>query len=104
MAEYYSIYVTSGSRQEALDIARTLVEEKLAACVNILPAVSVYRWEDSVEEEEELVMFIKTTAEHSGNVISRVRELHSYDVPCIVALPVDKGNPEYLNWIADSTR
>ena len=101
--EYCSVYVTAGSEEEAVDIGRKLIEERLAACVNILPVKSVYRWEDNIEEDAEVVMFIKTRASHSEKVIERVKSLHSYDVPCIVVLPIQQGNPEYLQWIEEST-
>ncbi|MFC1948797.1 divalent-cation tolerance protein CutA [Chloroflexota bacterium] len=102
--QYCSIYVTAGSEDEARRIGRTLVEEKLAACVNILPVTSIYRWEENIEEEGEFVMFVKTKGRLADKVIARVRELHSYDVPCIVALPIAKGNPDYLKWIEETTQ
>ena len=101
--EYCSVYVTAGSEEEAVGIGRKLIEERLAACVNILPVKSIYRWEDSIEQDAEVVMFIKTRTSHSENVIERVKSLHSYDVPCIVVLPIQQGNPEYLQWIEEST-
>lgn len=101
--KYCSIYITAGDEDEARKIGRTLVEERLAACVNILPIKSVYRWEDSVEEEGEVGMFVKTKEELAERVIERVNNLHSYDVPCIVSFPIEKGNPDYLRWIEEST-
>ncbi len=101
---YCSIYITAGDENEAREIGRTLVEERLAACVNILPIKSVYRWEDTVEEEGEVAMFVKTRDGLADAVIERVKELHSYDVPCIVSFPIEKGNPDYLKWIEESTR
>ena len=101
--KFCSVYVTAGSEQEAAMIGRTLVEEKLAACANILPARSIYRWEGKIEDEGEAVMFLKTREELAEKVIARVKELHSYDVPCIVCFPFEKGNIDYLRWIEDST-
>jgi periplasmic divalent cation tolerance protein len=101
--EYCSIYITAGSEEEAAGIGRTLIEERLAACVNILPIRSVYRWEDSIEDEKEVAMFIKTRSSLSEKVIERVKSLHSYDVPCIIVLPIQRGYPEYLQWIEEST-
>jgi periplasmic divalent cation tolerance protein len=101
--EYCSIYITAGSEEEAAGIGRTLIEERLAACVNILPIRSVYRWEDSIEDEKEVAMFIKTRCSLSEKVIERVKSLHSYDVPCIIVLPIQRGYPEYLQWIEEST-
>ncbi len=101
--KYCSIYITAGDEDEARRIGRTLVEEKLAACVNILPIKSIYRWEGDIKEEGEVAMFVKTKAELADQVIDRVKELHSYEVPCIVSLPITKGNPDYLSWIEEST-
>lgn len=101
--KYCSIYITAANEAEAGKIGRTLVEEKLAACVNILPVKSVYRWGEGIEEEEEAVMFVKTRQELTDRVIDRVKELHSYDVPCIVSFNIEKGNSEYLDWIGEST-
>ena len=98
-----SIYITTKDEDEARKIGRTLVEEKLAACVNILPIKSIYRWEGEIEEEGETAMLVKTRAELADKVIERVKELHSYEVPCIVSLSIDKGNPDYLKWIEEST-
>ena len=101
--EYCSIYVTAGSEEEAAGIGRTLIEERLAACVNILPVKSIYRWEDSIEQESEVVMFVKTRALLAEKVTERVKSLHSYEVPCIVVLPIQQGNSDYLQWIEEST-
>lgn len=100
---YRSIYITTKDEDEARKIGRTLVEEKLAACVNIHPIKSIYRWEGVIEEEGETAMLVKTRTELADKVIERVKELHSYEVPCIVSLPIDKGNPDYLKWIEEST-
>ena len=102
--QYSSIYITTGNEDEAKRIGRTLVEEKLAACINILPIQSIYRWQGVIEEEGEAVMFVKTKAELADEVIARVQELHSYDVPCIVALLIEKGSADYLKWVGESTR
>lgn len=102
--EYCSVYVTAGTEEEAAGIGRTLIEERLAACVNILPANSIYRWEDTVEQDSEVVMFVKTRSSFSEKVIERIKSLHSYEVPCIVVLPIQQGNPDYLQWIEESTR
>lgn len=101
--EFCSIYITAGSEEEAAGIGRTLIEERLAACMNILPARSIYRWEDTIEDETEVVAFIKTRASLAEKVTERVKSLHSYEVPCIVVLPINQGNPDYLQWIEEST-
>ena len=102
--EFRSIYVTTASLDEAKRIGRALVEERLAACVTVMPGVvSLYRWEGAVQEDTEAVFFAKTRADLVDAVIARVRDLHGYDVPCIVALPIDAGNLAYLDWIAAET-
>ncbi len=102
--QYCSIYITTEDEDEARRIGKTLVEEKLAACVNIHPIKSIYRWEGEIQEEGEVAMLVKTKAELADKVMERVKELHSYEVPCIVSFSIDKGNPDYLNWIEESTR
>lgn len=99
------IYVTAASREEALRIARAVVEERLAACANVLPEVtSVYRWEGKVNEEPEVALVLKTTVDRVEAVTERVRKLHSYSCPCVVALPIVGGNSEFLAWIGEETR
>ena len=86
-------------------IALALVEEKLAACVNILPRVqSIYRWQGAVESATEVPLLIKTTAGRYGELETAIRELHPYDVPEIIALPIAQGLPAYLDWLAAETR
>ena len=101
--QYRSIYITAGDEAEARSIGRILVEEKLAACANFFPVQSIYRWEGGIEEEGEIAILVKTRAELVDKVIERVKELHSYEVPCIVSLPIENGNPAYLQWIEEST-
>jgi periplasmic divalent cation tolerance protein len=93
--------MTAGSRDEARTIARALVEERLAACCNLLDGMtSVYRWQGEIQEDAEVVVIAKTRAELVERLTARVQALHSYDVPCVVALPVSGGNPAFLDWIA----
>ena len=101
---YYSIYITTKDEDEARKIGRALLEEKLAACVNIHPIESIYWWEREIQEESEVAMLVKTKAGLVDEVIERVKELHSYEVPCIVSLPIEKGNPDYLKWIDEVTK
>lgn len=99
------IYVTAADREQAEMIGRTLVEERLAACANILPQItSFYWWEGAVQHEREAVLIAKSRAELVERIVARVRELHSYSVPCVVALPIEQGNPDFLRWIEDETR
>jgi periplasmic divalent cation tolerance protein len=99
------IFTTTGSEEQALAIARALVSERLAACVNIIgPIRSVYRWRDAIEDEREYLLLIKTRALNYMKVERRVRELHTYEVPEVLALTVDRGSPPYIQWLLDSTR
>ena len=103
-AETALVYVAVGSREEGLKIARALVGERLVACANVLgEAVSVYRWEGRVQEDPEVVMVAKTVADKIEVVVGRVKELHGYDCPCVVALPILGGNPDFLDWIRRET-
>ena len=85
--------------EQAEALARALVEERLAACVQALPIRSVYRWEGEVKEAQEVLLLAKTVGESYHDLEARVRELHPYDVPEIVALPVDRLNPDYQSWL-----
>jgi periplasmic divalent cation tolerance protein len=97
-------YVTTGSREEALAIGRAVVGERLAACANVLDGMtSIYWWQGALEQAGEALLILKTRAELVERLTSRIRELHSYDCPCVVALPIDAGNPGYLDWIARET-
>ena len=97
-------YVTAGSRDEALVIGRTVVEERLAACANVLDgATSIYWWQGALQQADEAVLILKTRAELVERLSARVRELHSYECPCVVALPIAAGNPAYFDWIARET-
>jgi|SRR5690242_5815937 periplasmic divalent cation tolerance protein len=94
---------TAGSRDEASRIAKALVEESLAACVNVVgPIESVYRWQGNVERAEEYLMLIKTTAGKSANATARLRALHSYEVPEAIEIDITGGSAEYLRWIQES--
>jgi periplasmic divalent cation tolerance protein len=97
-------YITAPSRERARAIGRTLVEERLAACVNIWDGVtSIYRWQGAIEEAAEAAMIVKTREELFDRLVERVRALHEYEVPSIVKLPVNGGNPGYLAWLMDET-
>ena len=99
--EYRLLYVTAGAKDEALTIADALIGEHLVACANIIDGVaSVYRWEGKVQHDQEAVLIAKTATSRLDAAIQRVRELHSYDCPCIVAIPIEDGNPAFLEWIS----
>ncbi len=103
--EFVFVYVTAKDRAEALSIGRVLVEERLVACVNILEGMrSLYWWDGAVQEANEAVLIAKTKSGLAPAVTARVKALHSYDVPCVVVLPVADGNPDFLDWIAAETR
>lgn len=95
------IYVTAPSCKEAEKIAETVVTERLAACANILDGVtSVFRWEGKLCRENETVLILKTMEEKTDALTARIKDLHSYECPCIVVLPVAGGHPAFLEWIA----
>lgn len=98
-------YVTAGSPDEADRLARTIVAERLAACANVIPGMrSIYWWEGRLSEAAETVVLFKTTSERFEALAARVKALHGYDCPCVVALPVTAGLAPYLDWIeAEST-
>lgn len=94
---------TFGSIDEARTVCRQLVEERLAACANIVPAVeSIYRWQGVVESATETMAILKTTVEGFAKLEARLRALHSYEVPEIVALPVHQGAEAYLRWVGEN--
>ena len=98
------VYVTVSGEKEAGDIGKILVEERLAACANIFPGVkSIYRWEEKIINDDEAVMILKTKAGRLKNLISRIKELHSYSCPCILSYPSNGGYDGYKNWILKET-
>jgi periplasmic divalent cation tolerance protein len=98
------IYITAANSEQARKIGEALVEERLAACANILaPMQSIYRWEGKIQHDTEAVLIAKTQAALVDKVIARVRALHSYTVPCVVSLAIEAGNPDFLDWIARET-
>lgn len=100
---YCVILITAGTEENAGQIARLLVEERLAACCNILPGIrSIYRWNDSITEDEELLLVCKSQRALFPQLERRVRDLHTYDVPEIIMLPVSDGSAPYLAWIDES--
>ncbi len=99
------VLVTAPSAEVAASIARTLVEERLAACGNVLPEVrSIYRWEGQLHEDAEALLVLKTTRARLDALRDRVLALHPYDVPEVLALPVEAGSAAYLGWLVDETQ
>jgi len=102
--EYCVILVTAPSEGIAAEIAKTIVEERLAACANIVGGVrSLYRWQGKVEDEAEVLMVIKTRRTLFEQLAGRVKSLHPYSVPEVIALPIIEGLADYTNWIRETT-
>jgi len=100
MEEPILLYVTCANKDEAKSIARVLVEERLIACANILGKMtSIYRWEGTVAEDDEIAVLLKTPRNMEVRVTERVKELHSYDVPCVISLPITGGNLDFIHWL-----
>lgn len=98
------VLITASGEEEAATIGRALVEERLAACVNIVSNVrSIYRWKDAIADDRECMLVVKTSAMNFGALEARVLELHSYELPEIIALPVAMGHEPYLAWVTEST-
>ena len=94
------VYMTASSKEEATQIGQCLVDENLAACVNIIDGMtSIFRWEGEVNSSTEVILIAKSTSSNIDALTKRVKLLHSYDCPCIVSLPIVGGNPEFLDWI-----
>lgn len=104
MTDKIVVLVTCSSAKEARKIARAVVEQRLAACANLVatPVQSIYRWKGRVESAREFLLIIKTTQVRFAKLEAAIKRLHSYDVPEIIALPIARGAAAYLNWIADS--
>ncbi|HWG92124.1 MAG TPA: divalent-cation tolerance protein CutA [Candidatus Thermoplasmatota archaeon] len=96
---YVSVYITAPDKEAARVIARTLIEENLAACVNFFPIVSMYRWEGQIEESIEMALIAKTRADVVPKLMDRVKSIHPHKVPCAVVLPQSGGMREYYHWI-----
>ena len=103
MSHELIVFVTTSNNDEAARIAEALVSERLAACVNIVPTIeSIYRWEGKVTRDREALMIIKTTDERYPEVERRVKELHSYGTPEVVAISIERGSEDYLDWLRTS--
>lgn len=99
------LYVTAKDEDEARGIGRALLEARIAACINILPVMhSMYWWEGVIQEEREVVLVAKTTGALVGKATERIKELHSYDCPCVVAIPIEDGNQDFIRWIEQETQ
>ena len=104
MAETLIVFVTASRDEEALRIARAVVEEKLAACAGIIPSIrSIYRWKGEICDTEELLLIIKSRYELFPALQQRIKQLHSYEVPEIIGVPIRVGSEDYLNWLLENT-
>jgi periplasmic divalent cation tolerance protein len=104
MGESIVVLITCGSEEEAAKIANSLVEERLAACVNIIsPVRSTYQWEGKIWDEREWMLIIKTQKRRFEELEKKVKSLHSYSVPEIIALPIVEGSASYLKWLEENT-
>ena len=88
--------------EEARMIGRKLVEERLAACANIFPITSIFRWKGSIDEANEFGIIVKTRSDRVKEIQERVKEIHSYEVPCVVSFKIDEASAKYLEWIQES--
>lgn len=103
-SNYGVVLVSAGCRAEAEAIATTLVKSKLAACVNLVPIQSIYTWQGELHQEQEWQLLIKTDLSQFPTLEAKIRELHSYEVPEIIALPIVAGSKSYLDWISTSVQ
>ncbi|MGA2058997.1 MAG: divalent-cation tolerance protein CutA [Thermoguttaceae bacterium] len=105
MSDYIQVLTTTESRDVAESIGRTLVDQRLAACVQIVgPITSIYRWQGKINTAQEWQCWAKTRSELYGRIEETIRRLHPYQVPEILAMPVTAGSPDYLAWLADETK
>ncbi len=101
---YYLVYMTAGTAEEARRIGAALVEERLAACANVIDGMrSIYRWEGRVQNDQEAVLIAKTREDLLDALTERVKALHSYQIPCVEGLPIVGGNGDFLDWIGAET-
>ncbi len=101
---FSAIYTTIDDKEQARTIAHTLVDERICACVNIFEGVeSVYRWMDTIETAQEIVLLAKTSDQHVKKAISRIQELHNYEVPDIIVFPIVDGSKKYLDYLSRET-
>lgn len=104
MVEHLLVLTTLGNDEDAANVAKALVERRVAACVNIVGSVrSFYRWEGKIEDDSERLLLIKTRADRYEDLESVIGEVHPYDVPELIALPVERGAAAYLGWVDDMT-
>ncbi|MBN2378970.1 divalent-cation tolerance protein CutA [candidate division WOR-3 bacterium] len=101
---FLEVHTSFSNLSEAKLISRKLVEEHLAACANLMPACSIYRWKGKLEETDEVIVIFKTDNEHYPKLEARLNELHSYEVPMITVTKIETGYESYLSWMGNSLR
>ena len=103
-SDYVTVYVTAESEDVAVHMATAAVKQRLIACANVCPGSrSIYEYEGIIQLEKEVVLFMKTARRRVPELISMIKEMHSYQVPCITVLPITDGNPDYLEWVDSQT-
>jgi periplasmic divalent cation tolerance protein len=103
--EFIFVYVTCKDRNEALNVGRAVVEARLAACANIIDGMdSIYWWKGELQVEKEAILIMKSRRDLFTELTEKVKSKHSYEVPCVVALPIETGNEDYLNWLMAETK
>ena len=99
------IFITTGTDEEAQEVAKALLNNRLAACVNIVPKInSIFWWNDTLDSVQENLLIVKSKASLLSEIVRLVKEVHSYETPEIVALPIIGGNPDYLDWISKEVK
>ena len=99
------VYITARNLKEARKIAKILIEERLAACVNIIPKIeSIYWWKGKINHHDESALIAKTRKQNVKKIVYRIRNIHSYSMPCVVSLPIKDGNTDYIRWIKRKVR
>lgn len=102
---YALVYITASGEKESKKIGRTIVEERLAGCINIISTIeSLYWWKGEIEEDKESILLVKTKVSNIENIIKRVKEIHSYENPAILAIPIIEGSKEYLDYLDGEIR
>lgn len=102
---YRLIYITTKNITEAYSLANHLIKQRLAVCCNIIPKIeSVYHWQGKIEKASESAIFCKTKKELVSKIIKEIKELHSYEVPCVISFEIKEGNEEFLKWINKETK
>lgn len=104
MESFFIVYITCSSLEQAKSIGKAIVEERLAACANCIPGMqSIYTWKGTLQEDNEVILILKTTSKRIAELEKRVKELHSYENPCIIYFKLEGGSKDYLDWIVEMT-